>query len=144
MRSVCHTFAKIFPLDEFELVQLRDRAVGVADGDSPGLLERRGIEETQLRRAVAHDQPRAVVRQAPALAGVRKRLDLLEGADVVEERDFGLPRELKQRPFQSVMPSPKCRESSGCICRTSPVSSLTLRMPDRPFNPVPSYRTPSR
>ena len=88
-----------FPVDEFELVELRDRAVGVADGDSPGLLERRGIEEAQLRRAVAHDQPRAVVRQAPALARVRKRLDLLEGADVVEERDLGSPRELKQRPL---------------------------------------------
>ena len=29
-------------------------------------------------------------------------------------------------------------------CTTSPVSSLTFRIDERPFNPVPSYRKPSR
>ena len=37
------------PLHVFELVEPLDRAVRVADRDAPGLLQRRGIDEAQLR-----------------------------------------------------------------------------------------------
>ena len=53
-------------LDELELVEIPDRRAAVADGHAPGFLERRGIEKPDGGRSVAHDQPRAVVRQAPA------------------------------------------------------------------------------
>ena len=39
---------------------------------------------------------------------------------------------------KTAMPSPKYCESSFCICSTSPFSSRTLRIVERPFRPVPS------
>ena len=69
---------------------------GISNGDAAGLLKRLGIEETQLRRSVAHDEPRTVVRDAPALTAVTKRLRLLERREIVDEADLGSPRELNQ------------------------------------------------
>src|ERR1019366_3407671 len=49
-----------FALDPFELVQFGERAAILGDGDAAGFLQCFGIPETELGRAIAHDDALAV------------------------------------------------------------------------------------
>src|SRR5436189_296461 len=62
----------------FELIEIGDRLSIVVDRQAADLLESLGIPEEQGCRSIAHDQPLAVVRDAPALARVGEGAKLLE------------------------------------------------------------------
>ena len=81
-------------VDVLHLVDAVDGAIAVADAQAADLGERVGVPEAQRVRAVAHDQPLAVVGQSPTLTGVREFLLFREGLPVVDEADAGLIREL--------------------------------------------------
>src|SRR5690606_30113417 len=83
-----------FAVDVLELVQAGDGLAAVAHGDLAHDREAVRIEKLQRRRAVAHDQELAVVREAPALSAVREGLDHVERLDVVDDADLILPGEL--------------------------------------------------
>ncbi len=53
-----------------------------------------GVQKVQGRGAVAHDQARAVVGDAPAFSGVLEFLQQVETVLVVHDPDIGLPRQL--------------------------------------------------
>ncbi len=121
---------------DLEFVEVIDGTVGVVHGDAARLAQRLGIEEPQGRRAVAEDQPVAVLREPPALALVVEPAARLERRTVVDEAHARLPRELDQ-PVPPVRRGP--RRSSGARPRaaaTSPVSGTTLRTLDWPLRPV--------
>jgi hypothetical protein len=84
-------------MDVFELIELVDGLAMIADAD--GALDSEGgrIEKTQSGCAVAEDKLLAVLREAPALAGVVLHAQRRERGAVVEEGAVGLPGELDER-----------------------------------------------
>ena len=83
-------------LHVFELVEPAHRPAAVLDDQRADLPQRLGIEQAQRAAvgAVAHDQARAVMREAPAFAGVAERALLLERLAVVDEPEARLPGQL--------------------------------------------------
>ena len=73
-----------------------DRPPSIGDRDTAAFLEGFRIEKTQVRRAVAHDQIRRIVRQSPALSRVGEHPPRLERRAVVDEGHVRLPGQLNQ------------------------------------------------
>ena len=81
-------------VDVLQFVQAVDRPRVVAHGDATRLLERSRVPEADLGRAVADDEARPVVGDAPALMRVGERLQRRERCRVINEAGLLLPRQL--------------------------------------------------
>ena len=96
-RAVCQTLARISPLTNSSSLRFLTGTPFSRTVRRPISLNDAGSRKRRDRRSVAHDQPRAVVREAPAFARVIERLRLLERRLVVDEADLRLPGELHDR-----------------------------------------------
>ena len=95
-RSVCQTLAKISPFMYSSSLSQAHRPAAVLDDQRADLPQRLGIDQAKRAGlgAVAHDQPGAVMREAPAFTGVAEGALLLERLPVVDEPEARLPRQL--------------------------------------------------
>src|SRR5579863_6568451 len=83
-------------LDVLEFVEIRHRLAVVLDGQAADLLERKRIEESQGRRAIAENERLAVLGKAPSFSGVREGVQQAECESVIDQGYVGLPGELDQ------------------------------------------------
>src|ERR1700722_4714969 len=87
-------------IDTRDPVVLPLQLIHIADGlaveshlNPSGFMQRLGIQESQLRRAVAHDELLPVLGQRPTLALVMEFPLHLEAREVVDETHLSLPGE---------------------------------------------------
>src|SRR5207249_3044281 len=74
-------------VDELELIQIFDTLVAVEHYETAQLGESLGIQESQFRGAVAHDEPVIVMSEAPSFAWVHESRPWLERRNVVGHAD---------------------------------------------------------
>src|SRR5439155_18776417 len=82
--------------DVLQLIELRYRFALVVHVQMSDFLESLEIPEIERGRAIAHDQPLAVLGDAPAFSRVVEGTDLPERRAVIHEADLGLPGQLNQ------------------------------------------------
>src|SRR5262249_61085429 len=93
-----------------QLIQIFDRLVAVEHFEAAQIGESLGIQKSQLRGAVAHDEPVIVMSEAPSFAWVHKTRPWLERhnvvghADVVPKVSSGVLEKCTQVPYRLTPP----------------------------------------
>src|SRR5207244_6098445 len=101
-------------IDELELIQIFDSLAAVEHFETAQLDESLGIQESQFRGAVAHDEPAIVMSEAPSVAWVHETRPWLERRNVVGHTDV-----VSKVSFDVLE---KCKPPSVPDRRTSPPS----------------------